>query len=216
MPSICSMTIVRDGEEYIEQCLRQIAPYVSRMKVAIDSRSKDRTREIVRSLSKDFPIEMTELTISDPTKDLVTMRNTQLLFTEKWGFIVDADEFHYDIASYTFTDADAYGFMCHAPWNMEEGHKASGRALIGRVFRNYGTLEWKGLFGKEKLFRDGQNVFDTAELLPYRYLHLTHLKHDPWREEMNQKRIADGRALYRLPERIISLLKDIHEKVPTL
>src|SRR3990172_13001057 len=112
------MMIVRNGEDYIEQCLRVIAPHVKRIKVAIDSRSKDKTGMIVLSLTAEFPhIEVSTFTIGNPKVDLVAMRNYQLSFNEECGFIVDSDEYHQDISKYQLGDEDAYALQCWSVWD---------------------------------------------------------------------------------------------------
>ena len=216
MLDACVMTLVRNGEDYLEPCILQIVDKVSSVRITIDSRSDDNTRNIAYKLAEQYPsIKVLEFRVTDPLTDLVAMRNSQLSFTETWGFIVDSDEFHNDILKYEFGDerslASAYAFQCHAPWpSRGKGHKASAKAVIGRVFKNKGVLEWKGTFGKEKLYRNGDEVFKDATLLPFRYIHFTHLKKDDWRTELRQRRIADGRDLYQLPDNIIRYIHNIH------
>ena len=208
------MTIVRDGDDYIYPCMKVVAPHVSTVSILIDSRSGDQTKEVVRELAREFQnIEWAVYPVENPAQDLVRMRNHQLDFTEEWGLLVDSDEYHYRIADYRLGERTAYAFQCHAPWNDEFGHKASARAFIGRLFRNSPMLEWRGSFGKEKLYDGDTLVFENAPLMPYRYIHFTHLKKDDWRAEMNQERVADGRDLYPLPKDVIYEIKQIHEKV---
>jgi len=211
------MTIVRNGEDYLEPCILQVVDHVSTVKITIDSRSTDNTRDIAARLEKQFPdkIEARDFHVVDPLVSLVAMRNSQLDFTETWGFIVDSDEFHNEIGSYVFgsesAKAFAYAFQCHAPWPIRgKGHKASAKAVIGRVFKNKGILQWRGIFGKEKLYRGDEEVFKNATLLPHRYIHFTHFKQDNWRTELKQHRVADDRSLYQLPDNIIRIIHNIH------
>lgn len=213
MPNVCAMMIVRNGEDYIGQCLRVIAPHVKRIKVAIDSRSKDRTGMIVLSLTEEFPhIEVSTFVIGNPGVDLVAMRNHQLSFNEEWGFIVDSDEYHQDIDKYQLGDEDAYALQCWSVWDGTHAHRSSSKPVIGRFFRNRTNLEWRGKWGKEALYCGDRGVFEDSTLLPYRYIHFTHLKNDNWREEMGQNRVADGKYLIRMPDEIIQTIKEIHAK----
>ena len=217
MLDTCVMMIVRNGEDYIEQCLRVIAPHVKRIKVAIDSRSKDGTGMIVLRLIAKFPnIEVSTFTIDDPSTDLVAMRNDQLNFKEKWGFIVDSDEYHQDISKYELGDGDAYALQCWAIWSATQSHRPSSRVTIGRIFRNKPHLKWKGQWGNEILYCGDKKVFEDPTLLPYKYIHFTHFKKDKWREEMGQKRDANGKHLIDTPIEIIKIVKEIHEKMPSL
>lgn len=209
----CVMTLVRNGADYLEPCVLQVVDKVSSVKITIDSRSDDGTRNIAHRLAARYPqISVREHVVVEPLIDLVEARNSQLDFVETWGFIMDSDEFHWDILNYELSDvADAYALQCHAPWPARgKGHKASAKAVIGRIFRNTGVLRWNGTFGKEKLYRGEREVFADAVLLPHRYIHFTHLKHDDWRTELHQRRIADGRALYQLPDNIIRIIHNIH------
>ena len=230
MLDACVQTIVRNGEDYLEPCILQVVDHVSTVKITIDSRSTDNTRDIVRRLEKQFPdkIEVREFRVIDPLVSLVAMRNSQLDFKETWGFIVDSDEFHSEISNYQFGHEDAptsaYAFQTYTPWTMRgKGHKASDRTVIGRVFKNKGVLQWRGKFGKEKLYRGDEEVFkeDRSKkefmeryrgmtVLPYRYIHFTNLKQDDWRTEMKQQRVADDRSLYQLPDNIIKIIHNIH------
>ena len=212
MLNACALTIVRNGDDYLRPVIDRIAPFVSSVRIWVDSRSDDDTWYIARTLAQKYKnVAVKHFYVSTPLFDLVDMRNDQLTFREPWGFIVDSDELHHDIEKYHFGNESAYSFMSWSPWDMERGHKASQRAIIGRVFRNVGKLEWRGLFGKEILYRGEKKVFDEATLLPYRYIHFTHLKKDTWRAELNQQRVADDRALSPLPPDIINIIKNVNE-----
>ena len=224
------MTIVRNGEDYLEACILQVVDKVSTVKITVDSRSTDKTWEIAQRLATYYQnIKLDKRTILEPLVDMVAARNTQLDFTETWGFILDSDEFHYKIGEYEFTsekesDLEAYAFQTYTPWtSYGKGHKASDRAVIGRIFKNRGVLQWRGTFGKEKLYRGDKEVFkeDRSKkefnerykdmiVLPHRYIHFTHLKSDDWRTEMKQGRIADSRDLYQLPDNVIRIIDNIH------
>lgn len=152
--------------------------------------------------------------VKEPLTDLVDMRNSQMGFPEEWGFIVDSDEFHYEVP--VLGNADAYAFHCWAPWEGNMGHKASQRAIIGRIFRNSPDIEWRGNFGKEKLYNGDKRVFDDAVVLPNRYIHFTHLKKDNWRQELKQLRVADGRDLSKLPDNVIKIIDYVYEEMSTM
>ena len=214
MLDACVFTLARDSDDYLDLCVRTVAPYVSSVKITMDSRSQDNTWKIALALSKEFKnVTATVFKVEDPRTDLVAMRNSQLPFDEEWGFIVDSDEFHFDIENYRIGGHHSYAFQCYAVWNEIRAHKSSSRARIGRIFKNYGKIEWKGKWGKEILYRDGKPIFENAGLLPYRYVHFTHIKKDQWRKEMKQERTADDKYLFTMPDHIIKLAR---ENVKTL
>ena len=207
------MTLVRNGEDYLEPCISVVAPHVKAVQIILDSRSDDSTLDVVKRLAEKFSnVEWTVFPVTDPLKHLVEIRNQFLPFEEEWGFIVDSDEYHQDIAQYSFGDeCKACAFQNWSVWNERQAHRSSSRAVVGRVFRNSPGLVWRGAWGKEVLYDYGEPIFREAEILPHRYIHFTHLKKDNWREEMKQKRVADGKFLSPMPSEIINKVKEIHE-----
>ncbi len=216
MLDACVQTLVRNADDYLYLCIAAVAPYVKRVRIAFDTRSTDKTIFVIRNLMRDFKnVEMFFVTdIENPLVDLVEARNRLLNFQEEWGMIVDSDEFHYDFPSLLLGDADAYLCTCYAIWNATKIHRSSSRARIGRFFRNKPDLKWKGAFGKEQLFCGDNLVFKDVPVLPYKYIHFTHIKKDTWRSELNQKRVADGKNLSDTPQEIISIINNIHENLP--
>lgn len=219
MLDICVQTIVRNEEDYLYPCIAVVAPHVKRIRIGFDTRSTDGTVDVLKRLLREFPhVEVLPFKVEDPFTDLVVARNKLLGFPEKWGFIVDSDEFHQDIASYTLQNDSGYAFQSWAVWNDKEAHKASCKAIIGRIFKNSPELHWKGRFNNEVLYNDKKPVFSDPVLLPYKYIHFTHVKKDNWRKELKKERIADGRCLIDLPDSIKTAVRDIHKEmsiVPT-
>jgi len=212
MLDACVMMIARNADDYIEPCIRVLAPHVKKVRVALDSRSTDGTFQKIERLSEQFEnIFPYFVEVQNPLVDLVVARNRLLQTEEPWGFIVDSDEYHQNIANYRFGKENAYALQCWAVWNETHAHRSSSRARIGRVFRNSKFVHWRGLFGREILYNGNTPVFTDPKLLPYRYIHFTHLKKDSWRSELHQERVADGKFLSPMPESIISTIKKIHE-----
>jgi len=169
---------------------------------------------VTERLRLRFPnVEVRHFHVVNPFDDLVRMRNSQLGFPEKWGFIVDSDEYHQDIASYAFETAASYALQSWAVWKPHFAHKASCRAVIGRVFRNSRDIHWRGSFNKEVLYNGRKSIFEGAELLPYRYIHFTHVKKENWRKELGKERIADGRELTRVPAHVWDHVRRLEEEM---
>ena len=126
------------------------------------------------------------------------MRNYQLsLVKEKYIWVVDSDEYYpkwvmEELNNFKF-EKYAYSFKCWAPWDETRAHRASSKNPIPRIFKMKSELRWNKIFGKEILYRG------ECELLPWRYIHFTHMKKDNWRQEMKQIRIADDKHLMKLP-----------------
>ena len=209
--------IVRNGDDYMTPCIEAVAPHVKKIKICMDSRSNDDTYLQITRLVQRFPnVEGDIFKVLEPNKDLVAMRNTLLSFDESWGLIMDSDEYHYDIQNLQLGDKEAYLLQCFAVWDEKQIHKSSSKAKIGRLFKNQPHLQWKGGFGREKLYVGDKPIFDDAPMLDYRYIHFTHIKKDTWRSEMRQKRIADGKNLSKTPQHIINITNSVHERMSSL
>ena len=105
----CVLMMARDAEDYITPCVMAVAPHVKRVRIFIDSRSKDNTyAQALTLMARGTNIEMKEFKIENPRVDLVAIRNAMMGFPEKWGWIVDSDEYHYEIPE--LENDDAYAF----------------------------------------------------------------------------------------------------------
>src|SRR3990167_7224430 len=169
-------------------------------------------------LKEEFSnVETAVFVVKNPITDLVAMRNSQMNFPEKCGFVVDSDEYHPFVKEVHLGDENAYAFNCYAVWSRNHIHKSSSKARIGRIFRNTQGLRWTGKFGKEALYNGDKKVFtkDTVAL-SQKYIHFTHLKKDRWRNELNQLRVADGKYLSKTPKCIINIIDAIHENMPNV
>lgn len=205
--------IARDSDDTILPCLKAIMPFVGRIHVGIDSRSKDSTLALVSQLAEENPdkIDVEVFPVTDPLTDLVKMR--QGLVDKsfgRWIWVVDSDEYYpAPVALNTLSMLDmnypVYAFRCWAVWDRGRAHRASSMAVIPRIFLNDESRAWRGTFGKEVLHRADEEL----TLIPYRYIHLTHLKKDNWRWEMNQRRIADDKHLMALPPEIDAEISQI-------
>lgn len=225
MLDIVSTTIVRDGDDVIELCLSSVLPYVKRAIVSVDSRSKDDTRMVLHRMQAKYAnLEVNTFEVKEPFEDIVKMRNEQLKrVTEQWCWIVDSDEYYFgdviediqDEVNKTLNWYDVYALRCWAPWDRMNGHKSSSKAVIPRIFKMKPSIKWKGRFGNEMLYNGSSNVFLPSNphllVLPYRYIHFTHLKKDPWREELHRERVADDKFLYPLGMDITHVIDKFYE-----
>ena len=140
MFDICVNMIVRDGDDTIEFCLESVLPYVKRAIVTIDSRTKDRTREVLARMKARWNnLEVREFAVENPATDLVEMRNSQLIgVREPYIWIIDADEYYPKCAieKIRFSDKfEIYAFQCWAIWNREKAHWSSSKPQIARIFK---------------------------------------------------------------------------------
>lgn len=224
MIDIAVNMIARNAADVIRPVLAQVLPHVRRAVVSIDSNSKDDTLAIVQNLQKEYPhLEVSTYRVVNRLTDLVAMRNHQLdRVRESWIWIVDSDEYYPDDVIKGVNEAingegthyDGFAFRSWSPWDSEQGHHASQLAVIPRIFRAKYTIEWRGNFGKERLFENEQLLFrpenKRIKTLPLRYVHLTHIKKDQWRKEVGQERKADDRHLTPLPPEITLIMQQIY------
>ena len=211
MFDITTNTLVRNGEDTIEMCLESVLPYVKKGIVTLDSRSKDNTFYILQSLKQKYSnLDVYIHIVKDPIADIIVMRNEQLKkVNTPWMWIVDSDEVYTnDVIPIIeqMEDKDVYAFQCWSVWNHTHAHKSTSTRIIPRIFKMKENMEWQGKFGKEFITRE------EPILLPYRYVHFTHVKNEDWRGELHQERTVDGKTLTPMPESIIPIVKNYYDK----
>jgi len=213
---VCINTIVRNGEDVIEFCLSPVLPYVKRAIVTVDSRSNDRTREILANMQcKYHNLEVRGFEIRNaPRKhviaDLKDMRNSQLDgVKEKWIWIIDSDEYYPEAAIKGIElseEFDVYMPGCWSVWDGKMAQDYSSKWRIPRIFKNNGRV-WNGKFGRESLLK----ITDKTKVLKVRYIHFTHLKADRWRDEVRMRRKNNYRRLVPMPLDIVSEVEKFYE-----
>lgn len=223
MNDICVHMIVRDGE-FAELCLRAVLPHVKKGMVLIDGRSSDEFKNKIYELRGEYRnLDVDTFRVEKPKDDLVRMRNVLLSLTEeKWIWLVDDDEFYPIEIILEFIpqiqDAyDSYAFRCWAVWNKYSAHKQTSGRIVPRIFKNKEGLEWGKKFGSETLFENGKRMWHkkpwkerNAFVFPHRYIHLTHIKKQSWREELGMERTVDGKHLIPLPDEVKKLVENIY------
>lgn len=188
MVKICSHTIAKNSEDFIEPVLRQILPYTTRSIVSVDVSSPDRTKEILLKLQKEYPhLEIWDYKVENPFTDLVKERNRQLKSTkEEIIWIVDDDEYYQKkeiediLDKINSTEADACSVKFWFLTDLKHHNPARGKRTI-RFYRNLTGREWEKEFGKEFI-----PVVDVRHL-DNSYVHLSYLKKKSWRNDFGQK-----------------------------
>lgn len=212
MLDVCVNMIARDAEDTIRASLESILPYVKRVILTIDGRSKDKTEEIAWKLFDEYKnLEVSKFPIVSPQMDLVKMRNLQIdRVDEPWVWIIDADEVYPEEVIEQIkleNDCDVYAFRCWAVWDKDNVHRSTSERKIPRIFRMNPNRRWEGVFGKEQL----QTKNDRIKVLDLRYVHLTHVKKNQWRSELKQERTVDGKKLRAIPLEIKHIVDKFYE-----
>lgn len=212
--------IVRDGDDYVEHSLLSVLPYAKQVIVTVDSRSTDKTWDIVGGLAKKWEkLTVFKFAVHNPLTDLVDMRNCQLNFLKaNWVWIVDSDEVwpKESIEKIVLLNDEAYGFCPIVVYNDENELYSLSRRPTMRIFRYSHKTKWVGEWGNEKLMSGDTDLCFQYKVLEPRYIHLTLRKKDRWRDKLNMERrrrfpVVES-SLRRMPENIIKLVKEIHEK----
>lgn len=212
--NISAHIMTRDGL-FIEPCLRSVMPFVKQIIIAIDSRSNQFYELKIKMICPQA--EVFQFEVNNPLVDLVTAQNKMLEMTKAdWVWPIGDDEIYYEKSMELIEKSlmgNVVALKAWAPWNMHEAHKATSKMYIAKFFRN-DNLRYEGKFGKEKLCKNGIPVFDGKEYtkINTRFIHLTHLKFQTWREEMNMQRNVDGRSLIPMPDSVVYKLKKIINK----
>ena len=200
MKDICVNMIVRDEGQFLEPCLRQVIPYVSRVLIAVDNRSIDNTKEIVERLSKEFDNVFPEyFDVGESwAYDLPRVLNSLLKkTTEKWVWSLDGDEYYtndnierlIERLKEDVPGEDAYAFKF---WYLiDKKHilcAKQGIGILERVFRNSPVLHWVGTFPGTHLHDDKQHLWyqktERAKKFPeVEYVHFSLLKNKSWRKD---------------------------------
>jgi glycosyltransferase involved in cell wall biosynthesis len=224
--------IVRDEEQFLESCLRQVIPYVNRILIAVDSRSSDKTEEIVRKLVDEFPLKVfAEFPIigdEDWMRDLGEIQNRQLkMTTEKWVWSLDGDEYYptesleqlRNKLNEDVVGDDGYAFYF---WYLiDKKHFIRRKQFMGyleRIWRNKDTLIWRRYSPEDKSF---YHLYDEKCQLHFRkttrikkiwevqYIHFSRLKNWSWRKDSGNTTLPRSHYIKELPSWVINIVNKL-------
>jgi GT2 family glycosyltransferase/tetratricopeptide (TPR) repeat protein len=149
-PRLSVCLIVRNEEQFLENCLKSIQPIASQI-IVVDTGSTDRTVEI----AKEFGAEIYFHGWND---DFSAARNVGLEHaTGDWILILDADEELLGDSRETLQkEMRAKGVMAYRLPMIDKGKEAEGRSYVPRLFRNVPGLFYVG--------RVHEQVFSSIEV----------------------------------------------------
>lgn len=207
---ITTNTLCKNSADFVEVCLKQVLPFITKAIVSADKSSTDGTPEILERLKGENPkIELDYYTISEPFKDLVAERNKQLQKTKtEWIWILDDDELYLEEQIKNIFKvleegrADAYLIPCWFPVDKEHYYPSKG-AWAERFFRNIPNIKWEGEFLHETI-KIPKTRIKTAS-----YIHLSYLKANSWRKEWNILPYPRFENLKELPKDIKDILRNL-------
>ena len=219
-------TMIKNGEDFIEVCLKAVLPYVSEVIVSIDKKSTDNTVSIIREIaSRNNKIKIDYFEVDDFRK-LTEIRNQQLKkSTGDWIWILDDDEYYskedIEIILKEMETCGKDNIALKKKFVLPDYryHPRFSIKHIERIFKNKSTLEWKGQFQFECVYDGEKRIWlgrnpDLIYISEGEFIHLSHLKKSSWRKDNKAKEFntysKEQLAKFpRLSDKIINNLKDI-------
>jgi len=196
--SICSHTIVKHGQPFIDLVLKQALPFVDRALVTISVKSKDGTKELLENMAKENP--KINLIYEDVYKPDYLTYERQLQVgrtTEDWILFLDDDdywptkslEYVFDyintIADSNETDGLAFNPIqlvdfdnYDASWNLK---------WFTKVFPNVKGLHYRFPWPKDAIYIDNRWCYwrkntRVKRIGSIKYFHLANLKNESFRD----------------------------------
>ncbi len=201
MPTICSHTLVRNGQPFIGPVLEQVIPFVDRCLVTISVKSNDGTRRVITNLQKKYPGKIALMTenVSKP-KNLTKERQKQLdMTTEDWILFLDDDDFWFPediewIKSEMEKDVDGFSTNPYQVIDYEHYDHNWKHKFFLKWFRNQPGLNYRKSWPRDILFLNDKALYwkTNPRIVKHlaRYLHLSYVKDHSFRNEDWAKKFA--------------------------
>lgn len=197
MSSYASHTIVKNGMPFIGKVLRQVAPFMDKMFVAVSHHSTDGTINEVMKFIGENPgkVEFIEEWETNPAK-LTNLRNFQVERTKQdWILFLDDDDYWpqdqlKDCLNRLELDEETLSFSVNpyqltSPKTYDESWL--GKKFFAKFLRNKGLKyigdwpdDWPCDEKGERLY---WKTHPKADILPYYFYHLALLKPNSFRNE---------------------------------
>jgi len=196
--SICSHTIVKNGQPFIDLVLNQVLPFVDRAIVTVSVKSTDGTKELLEKMAKDNP--KINLIYEDVYKPDYLTYERQLQVgrtTEDWILFLDDDDYWptksldevFDYIN-TVADSNVTDGLAFNPIQMVdfENEDESWRyKWFTKVFPNVRGLHYRFPWPKDAIFIDNRWCYwrknkRIRQFTNARYFHLCNLKNESFRD----------------------------------
>lgn len=159
-PAISLCMIVRNEEQYLEDCLRSVQGAVDEI-VIVDTGSTDGTMDIARR----FGAKIREVPWQD---DFAAARNASLeMATCDWILVLDADE---RLAEHSIEELRRMSFdpLPQAFVCSVRGNESTAASPVLRFFRNTPSIRYKGRLHEQPGPLDRDRVFNSAVTILHR------------------------------------------------
>jgi len=195
--TIASNTIVKNGMPYIGDVLRQVAPLVDRMDIALSLFSRDDTYKEILKVMEEFPKKIYFSWEGTARSALLTeVRNIQVQRSkEDWILFLDDDDWwETDTLKKCLEeikkDGDKYFAYSVTPWQLldAEHYDVSWKNKSFSKFLRNKDLCYKGAYPEDMpTDKEGRKLYwkkhPLVKTLPHRFYHLSYLKKYSFRNE---------------------------------
>lgn len=202
MKTIASHTLVKHGMPYIEPCLRQVIPYMTRCLITVSCRSKDGTLGILTKLKKEFPDKVfIEFEDVKSPGELTQERQKQVeKTTEDWILFLDDDDFWPTSEMNKMMrklDEDVDGFSIN-PFQIIDDKsydKSWHNKYFLKWFRNQPGLHYERPWPRDMVALNDKLLYwktnpRAGRIEDVRFLHLSYLKYHSFRKDAWAKDFA--------------------------
>lgn len=194
--SICSHTIVKNGQPFIDLVLKQVLPFVDRSIVTVSVKSKDGTKELLEKMAKEnTKINLIYEDVYLP-EYLTYERQVQVgRTTEDWILFLDDDDYWPTKSLEDLTqqltmvkDIDGLAFNPVQLVDFNNDDESWRYKWFTKVFPNVKGLHYRFPWPKDVIFIDNRWCYwrKNSRVLrcPYiKYFHLVNLKDHSFRDE---------------------------------
>ena len=224
MADISSHTIVKNGADFIESCLRQVLPFMKTSYVSVDTCSSDGTVTILQRLEQEYiNLKLDYFTPGEDWQhDTTDAFNRQLSKIQStWILAMDDDEYWATLELKKLmrlldeAKQEDNGYAFHGYYLIDKEHIYTAKNWDGfsdRVFRNKPNLQWKYCFPPIKIY-DGKNPLywrrnkTVKQVENIEFIHFSLLKKSSWRKDICQVQPEIGnyvpRYIKRVPDWVI-------------
>ncbi len=191
---ICSHTIVKNGQPFIDLVLNQVLPFVDRAIVTVSVKSTDGTKELLEKMAEENPKINIIYENVYRIGDLTYERQLQVgRTTEDWILFLDDDDYWPTRSLETVVDylyrADDIDGIAFNPFQMVDfdNEDESWRyKWFTKVFPNVRGLHYRFPWPKDAIYIDNRWCYwrknNRVKKLEARYFHLANLKNESFRD----------------------------------
>lgn len=194
MVTICSHTIVKNGQPFINIVLRQVIPHVTRSLITISEKSNDGTLAQLKRLEKEFPdkVRLDFENVKSPG-ELTGIRQRQLDNTiEDWVLFLDDDDYWpeanlKEMIKYLDADVDGYGVNPYQVIDSTHYDGSWGNKYFTKFFRKQTGVHYRHPWPRDLIYKNEEMLYwkknSRVPIVPVKFFHLSHIKNHSFRDE---------------------------------